>query len=154
MRVDKGAQLHWFESQNLLDCGYCSACGADTRVCRAETRLPRKSPAQAARLGAPFLRCRRRGTSGFRRIVLAEPIRMHVGGDVEHSNVRIAQFLERSISRPDIRALHHRTTSAVDDDIGILRNASQAFLQHLDSLGLRTRPGVDRMQDVFSLLPA
>src|ERR1700728_1846296 len=83
------------------------------------------------------------------RVVLAEPIRVHVGRDVEHTNVGEAHFLERAVSGADVGTPPYGAAAAIDYDVGVLGEVRDSFLESLDALGFRAGAGVDRVGDVL-----
>ena len=64
-----------------------------------------------------------RGAAWLGRIALAEPVLVHVRGDVEYAHVLEAHLAQRAVRRPEVRTPHHRAAAAIEDDVGVLRQA-------------------------------
>jgi hypothetical protein len=109
-----------------------------------------KRPRPKTKFAILFLR--RCGDSRFGWVVLAVPVRVHVGWDVQHTNMGEAQFLESAVGRPDVRALDHRAAAAIDDDVGILGKACYSLLERLNALGLGACAAIDGMENVLAAI--
>jgi hypothetical protein len=86
---------------------------------------------------------------GLGRVVLAEPIRVHVGRDVKHADVGEAHFLKRAVSGADVRTPYHGAAAAIDYEVGIFGEIRDGFLESFDALGLRAGAGIHRVGDVL-----
>ena len=55
---------------------------------------------------------------------------MEIGSKVQHLDIPKPEFFQRSISGPDIRTVLHRTTAAINNNIGVVRQPGHSMFQH------------------------
>ena len=81
-------------------------------------------------------------------IVLVGPVCLQVFGYGHGLQVCVTHLAKRGERGAHIGALFPGAATAIDDDRAVLRLALDRFLQHLNTFGLRTRPGINRAGDV------